>query len=108
MDDQYAHMMPRTEAATLVAAQSEKIEDVKKDIVTLRESRSEGDGARRHVTDTKTLITTSVAAIMLLIALATFFLKTSSGPAPSAPQVIYVPAPPNTMLPSTPPQPVPR
>jgi hypothetical protein len=44
LSDQAATLLPRPEAAAKFAAYDEKLEDMKKDIIALREFRSEGSG----------------------------------------------------------------
>jgi len=68
-----------------------------------------GVDAGRHGSqeNLKSVLQVGIAAILLMIALATFLLKTNAAP-PPAPQVIYVPAPSGTQLPVTPPSTVPR
>jgi len=102
-----AAMMDRE---TRFASRSEmdtELKNLRSDLQGLKEGQAAGKGAHQQQADNKTFITTAVAILVVLVTLATFFLKTSTAPAP-APQVIYVPAAPHTLLPSTPPQPVPR
>ncbi len=121
LDDQAKSLMPRTETVTMVRALEDKIvagdvdrekkfDSVSKELATLRESKSNMDG-RMIVLG---IAGAAVVAILVSLMSAALLSLLRSAPAslyPSpvvAPQVIYSPAPPNTMLPTTPPQPVPR
>jgi hypothetical protein len=53
LDDQAKTLMPRTESQTLFKSYEDKLEDMKKDITSLRESRSVSEGsAKTYVTIT--------------------------------------------------------
>ena len=72
-------------------------------------SRGGEDTGRKGTQDQiKSLVALGFTAVLLMIALATFFLKTTAAAPPAAPQIIYTPAPPGTQLPSSPPTMVPR
>lgn len=64
MDNQYALMLPRTEADSRARGSDEKIEDIKKGLAGLRESRSESSG-RRQQTDWFLTGLLSIAGIVI-------------------------------------------
>jgi len=68
--------------------------------LTAQRAADAGAQSGRHGTqeNLKSVLQVGIAAILLMIALATFFLKSSPA---TAPQVIYVPAPSGTVQPST-------
>jgi hypothetical protein len=120
LDDQAKTLLPRQEAAALFHAIDDRLasaikdhekrfDDLRSELASLRESRAAAVGQVNGISDSTKVV---VGAIMLLIAVLGFFGLTirwqAQQPAATAPQVIYVPSPPGTMLPSTPPQPVPR
>jgi len=74
-----------------------------REIKSLSVSRAEGLGQRDGISDSAKVM---VGAIMLLIAVLGFFGLTMRQAQPG--QLIYTPSPPGTMLPSAPPQAVPR
>jgi hypothetical protein len=133
MDEQYKSMTPQSEARLKWDNTDKELGEVRKDLIStrenaqkeitnlrdslmreiagLRESRSEHAGGNKQQADNRAWIATAVSLVIVVVALVTFLLKNATAPvsvATPAPQVIYVPAPPNTLLPSTPPQPVPR
>jgi hypothetical protein len=83
-----------------------ELKNLRTELASLKETRAEGTGERRHQGDTRALWLAGVATIGLLVTLITFVLRLPGDkPAPvaTAPQVIYVPSPPGTLLPTTPP-----
>jgi len=77
------------------------------DVRALLQAQATTGGQREGISDSAKVM---VGAVMLLIAVLGFLGLSARGQSAAvpAPQVIYVPSPPGTMLPSTPPQPVPR
>jgi hypothetical protein len=68
-------------------------------------------GASSGMAANRNALMSIVALVVGLITIGTFVFVTLRTPAPAPvqqPQVIYVPAPPGALLPSTPPQPAPR
>jgi len=72
----------------------------------LARSRASDTGQRQGLSEGWKMVVAAVGLLAALNALGMF--NRSSAPAPATPQVIYVPSPPGTMLPSTPPAAVPR
>lgn len=85
-------------------ASVEKIEEALKPI---QEFVSVARGQNRGTDNVWKYIFSVIAAVGVVIGALAFFSR-SPLPAQQTPQVVYVPAPPNTMLPTTPPQQVPR
>lgn len=87
-----------------------EFKNLRAELAGLKEYRASGAGAHQQQSDNRAWLAAAVSVILLMMAVATFFLKSSSAspPAPSVPQVIYVPAPAGALLPTTPPQPAPR
>lgn len=72
-------------------------------------SHGEDSGRKGSQDNLKSVLQVGIAAILLMIALATFLLKSNTPvPPAAAPQIIYTPAPAGALLPTMPPQPTPR
>lgn len=106
-----------------------EFKSLRTELASLKELRGEHTGERRQQADTRALWLAGIATLGLLLTLLTFVLrftgntpaaidptmaailtelKASRATAAAAPQVIYVPSPPGTLLPSTPPAAAPR
>lgn len=110
LNDMVGTLITKSEADQRFTAMSEKFETLVKHVDTLegRQNVSAGEqvGGRRSKDDTRMYVTVGISIVGVLILLATFIIaRVNSGA--SAP-VIYVPAPPGTTLPATPPATVPR
>lgn len=67
MESQYKDMLPRPEATALLASIEDKIENLKKEIAGLRESRSEGGGERHGRISQQQFIMMIVSLIVALV-----------------------------------------
>jgi multidrug resistance efflux pump len=101
MQDREVKFASRTEV-------DNELKNLRVEMQSLKESRAETTGERRQQGDTRAWWLAGISTAGLILALVTFMLRTAAVVPPSAPQVIYVPAPAGALLPSTPPQPVPR
>jgi len=105
LNDTLKNLVTRTESDGQYKGQTEKIEANAKRIDGLEGRLNVRDGEtagnRRTKDDSKSVLGVVVSLIGVTILVITFFL-TRVAPAP-APQVIYVPSPPGTLLPTTPP-----
>jgi hypothetical protein len=102
-----AAMMDRE---TKFASKSEvdnEFRSVRTELGSLSLSRAEGAGARVQSTDTRTNWLAILSLLGFLIVAIGFVLKTGAAVPPTAPQVIYVPAPAGSLLPTSPPAAVP-
>jgi len=72
MDAQYAFMLSRTEADSRFHNHDEKIDEIKKDLASLRESRSEGSGRREQ---TNWLLTLAIGIIGLILGFLSRYVK---------------------------------
>lgn len=72
LDDQAKTLLPRAEAAARFGNQDEKFEQIRKDIASLRESRSEGGGKEKS---SDKLIAYAFGAFGLGVALATLLVR---------------------------------
>jgi len=104
LNDTLKNLITRTESDSSFKGQTEKIEANAKRIDGLEGRLNVRDGEtagnRRTKDDSKSVLGVVVSLIGVTILVITFFL-TRVAPAP--PQVIYVPSPPGTLLPTTPP-----
>jgi hypothetical protein len=118
LNDMVANLIPRPEAtqrfdamgekidsherstAEKVGSNAKRIEDIESRLSALG---GEAIGGRQKKDDTKSLVAMGVAVLAVLLTLFSVFRTTAA-----APQVIYVPSPPGTMLPTSPPATVPR
>jgi hypothetical protein len=79
LKDQAATLFPRSEAETKFSAYDEKFEDVKKEISSLRESRSEGSGKEKIIERTgnadRSNVALLIAAAAVIVAIVGMFLK---------------------------------
>jgi len=89
---------------TVVDPQMERLSNL---VESLARSRSTDTGNSQGAGDTIKWIALAITMIVGLIAINSYMSR-QQNIAALAPQVIYVPAPPNTMLPSTPPGTIPR
>jgi hypothetical protein len=108
-----AAMMDRETKFASRAETDNEFRSLRTELAGLKETRAEGTGERRRQGDTRALWLAGVATIGHRVTLLTFVLRFTGEPpaaavAPPAPQVIYVPSPPGTLLPSTPPAAAPR
>ena len=97
MMDREQKFAPRSEMDT-------EIKSIRMELSGLKESRDRGTGAHAQQGDNRAWLAAAGAVILLVLSLVTFFLRGTG----TAPQVIMVPAPSGTLLPSTPPATVPR
>lgn len=67
MEGQYKDMLPRPEADAKFKATEEKIEGIKKEIASLRESRSEGTGEKGGRLSSQQLLMMIVSLILALV-----------------------------------------
>lgn len=67
LEDQANRLMPKEEANTRLSVVDDKIEDVKKDIASLRESRGEVGGRSYQTQSARETINTVLAALALLV-----------------------------------------
>lgn len=74
----------------------------------LRTAQSLGAGKAEGMSDSAKLVIAFLSLVLTLMGMYTFTQRETSAVAPTVPQVIYVPSPPGTLLPATPPQPAPR
>jgi chromosome segregation ATPase len=72
MDAQYGFMLPRTEAENRFRNHDEKIDEIKKELASLRESRSEGSGRREQ---TNWLIGIGIGIIGLILGFLSRYIK---------------------------------
>jgi hypothetical protein len=99
LDNQQRTLIPRSEVDVMVKGVEEKIQNLTKLMDGVQAERLGIKGGWGYA-----------VGVAGFVALVYGFVASSKTPAPvvAAPQVIYVPSPPGTMLPSTPPQAVPR
>lgn len=113
LEDQAQMLMPRAECAALFKAMDEKLmtlttanstrnEMLLKDINGLREAKSNLDGR------TAMLSVLGMAVIAIIVAWVSSSFRGTVAPNSQAAPIIYSPAPPGALLPTTPPAVVPR
>ena len=78
LSDQTATLLPRAEASARFAAYDGKFEDVKKELGSLRESRSSGEGKEKGVQHNITMIFAVIATLISLATLLALVLQRTS------------------------------
>jgi hypothetical protein len=105
-----AAMMDRESKFAQKAELDTELKSLRTELASLRETRAGHDGASKQQTDNRAVLASLGALIILIMLLITFFTRGDPPAAPTStqPQIIYVPAPAGSLLPTTPPQPAPR
>jgi len=106
LDNQQRTLIPRSEVDVIKMSLEEKIAQLTKTLDEVRRSEAlvggVAQGGKAMVDSSRANISIAISIVLFLIAMFAFLNR------PATPQVIYVPAPANTMLPTTPPAQVPR
>jgi hypothetical protein len=112
LDNQQRTLIPRSEVDVIKSSLEEKITQLTKTLDEVRRGDALvgglAQGGKAVKDESRANLAMLVSIALFVIAILTFFLKTTGTPAPPAPQVIYVPAPAGALLPSTTPSQVPR
>jgi hypothetical protein len=110
LDNQQRTLIPRSEVDVIRSGLEEKIAQLTKTLDEVRRGEAVmgavAQGGKAAIDTSRSNLAILLTIGLFLIAVITFVLK--SGAVPSAPQVIYVPAPAGALLPTTPPQQPPR
>lgn len=113
LDNQQRTLIPRSEVDVIKLSLEEKIAQVTKTLDEVRRGDAlvggVAQGGKAAIDSSRANLAILLTIGLFLLAVVTFVLKSATAPAPAAaPQVIMIPAPAGTLLPTTPPQPTPR